>query len=573
MPVLEDYLFSMEALPEEVVHGSGLAPLWLCASGTGTCGVTTAGDGIRLPLPTVSAAGSWRPIGVCPLPLPVAGAGTYGWHPAWGGIDLPALAALGLASLPLRVEAALTSLFALAGAGAGAGIGWPAMASLAGTGATGGASLPAWIGQATSDLDRRGGAWCGLPVLAAKGLDCSLASPVTAGLGSEAVVRLLCQGDPDMALAARALAGGAVGVADDDAVAGALLAGVAASLAYVEDGGAGVDVWTCALATYFRGSGDCEDGAILLHGLLLAAGLPADRLVTAFGRVGIDRVGHSWVAYRRLSDGRWTALDWTLGASQGPVSGLPVLGESAFFAVVDYALTTGAFFSVREDAAVFFARSEAEGVVLPRITVAAAGSLGARGGVSLAPGWLVCRAVTGAAGDCRWVRAGATGTAGSVVGAATVPVPDMLALAGAVGLAGMATPEVAGAGGGNGRAGLALPRAACSGAATVAALVAGRLALSRARAASTGLCGLLGGGVCRLPRPRAVATGLPGLTGVVGPDGMVLPVPSCLGHDGLGGQGTGQAAMAGCIAEGRGRAGGAGLGAYVFARASGEEWT
>ena len=58
MPVLEVYIFSMEALPEEALHGSGLVPLWCQVAATGTCGVTTAGDGIGLPLPAVSAAGS-----------------------------------------------------------------------------------------------------------------------------------------------------------------------------------------------------------------------------------------------------------------------------------------------------------------------------------------------------------------------------------------------------------------------------------------------------------------------------------------------------------------------------------
>ena len=58
MASLDEYLFAMEALPEEALHGSGLVPLWCQVAATGTCGVTTAGDGIGLPLPAVSAAGS-----------------------------------------------------------------------------------------------------------------------------------------------------------------------------------------------------------------------------------------------------------------------------------------------------------------------------------------------------------------------------------------------------------------------------------------------------------------------------------------------------------------------------------
>lgn len=570
MPALEDYIFAMEALTEEAIHGSGLAPFWCAVAATGTCGVTTSGDGTLLPLPAVSATGAWRPLGRCPLPLPVVGAETSGWHPAWGESDLPALSADGLASLPLRVEAALTPLFALAVAGARGGVAWPGAAVLAGTGAEGRAILPAWGGQAVSGLDRWGAAWCGLPLPAVKGLDCSLSSPVTAGLGSDAVVRLLCQGDPDMALAAKTLAHGLVGVASDDTVAGVLLAAVAGTLGYVEDGGADVDVWSCALATYFRGVGDCEDGALLLHGLLLAAGLPADRLVTAFGRVGIDRTGHSWVAYRRRADDRWTALDWTLGSGQGPVSGLPVLGESAFFAVVDYALTAGAFFSVRQDAAVFFARSRAEGIALPRASVTAAGSLGARAGVVLASGGLACRGLAGAAGTCRWSRAGASGTAGSVLGAAMTPLPDVRALAGAIGLVWPSLPEAAAAAGGGGRAEMALARVWCLGEAAVAILASGRLALARVRASGVVLTGLSGGAACRLPRPRAALAGQPG---TIGPACLVLPAPACLGQDDAGQRGAARAAVAPLAAEARGRAGAAGLGEYVYAPSGGEEWT
>ena len=42
----------------------------------------------------------------------------------------------------------------------------------------------------------------------------------------------------------------------------------------------------------------------------LAAGLPADRIVTVFGRVGANRDGHAWVAWRRLSAAGGCAF-WT----------------------------------------------------------------------------------------------------------------------------------------------------------------------------------------------------------------------------------------------------------------------
>jgi len=60
---------------------------------------------------------------------------------------------------------------------------------------------------------------------------------------------------------------------------------------------------------YFRatiGKGDCEDGAFLVHSLLLHAGVPYDRIGTYGGLVesgeGAATGGHAWTAYRRESD-------------------------------------------------------------------------------------------------------------------------------------------------------------------------------------------------------------------------------------------------------------------------------
>lgn len=548
MPALEDYVFAMEALPEEEVLGQALAALWLDVTTTGTCGVATAGEGIGLPRLAVTADGSWRPVGVCLLPLPEIGGATDQWRPAWGASGLPGFIAMGQVSFALRVEAALTPLFALAGTGSLAGTGWPALAVLAGSGG-----------------DRQGAAVAPLPLLAARGLCCGLENPVTAGPGSDAVVRLLCQGDPELAGFALALAGG---VADADAVAATMLAAVAARLTYTVDGESGGDVWTCALGTYFRGTGDCEDGAVLLHGLLLAAGLPADRLVTAFGRVGTDRTGHAWVGYRRRCDGRWTALDWTRGPAQGPVAGLPVLGEAGYYAVVDYALTAQAFFTVRQDAAVFFARSLAEAVVLPLATVRASGALGARANLALAPNGLSGQGRSGGQARCRLVLPGVSGTAGSARGGGAVPCFVAEALAGASAPAAAPALACAGAGAGGGQAGICLGRPGCVGAAVVAALVAGRLSLVRTRLMATGTAGLIGGAACRLPRPGLRLSGLPGSLALACP---VLSMPWCRGVGNTNGTGLAEAGLAALAAECRGRAGGPRLADYAYAPTGAKE--
>lgn len=284
MPSLDDYLFAVDPAPDELFVASGLAGLFVEAAGTGACGVTTLGPGLLLPPPGLTAAASWAPLGVCPLPLPLALAGEQGWHPGWGQIVLAALAGLGAGSTPSLAEAVLPPCFVLCGAGA-----------------TGAAGLRLDI-TAGSGLGRTAAGALWLSPLAGRGHVCSLDSPASGmAASSDAVVALLGQGDPDLAEAVAGLAGG-----DPDAAAAGLLALVAGRLTYAADGDG--DVWRCAPATLARGNGDCEDGAVLLHGLLLAAGLPADRIVTAFGRVGVDRDGHAWVAWRRLRPGAWPCV-------------------------------------------------------------------------------------------------------------------------------------------------------------------------------------------------------------------------------------------------------------------------
>lgn len=548
MPALEDYILAMDALEEESIAGEGLAVLVLDATASGTCGVTTTTPGLPLPLPGVTGTGDWRPLGRCSLPLPWAMAAADAWHPSWGDAALPALDGDGGASPALLVSLTLTPLYSQIRAGALGEAGWP---------------LPVVTAGFDQALTAQGALT--LPPALARAFACGLDSPVTTGATVAAVVALLGRGDPDLAAIAAGMAGQA---GDDDAVAAALLSGVAGRLTYVAEDD-GEDVWTCALGTYFRGNGDCEDGAILLHALLLAAGLPPDRLVTAFGRVGLDRAGHAWVGYRRHADGCWVALDWTFGPDQGPVAGLPVLGEAAFYAQVDYALTSSAFFAVRQEAAVFFARARADAVTLPAFSLAAEGSLGGRGAFAPGAGWLTCQGRLGAGAACRLSRPTLAATAGWARGMAGFPSVVAAILPGALGGARPAAPVVAGLAGGGGRAGARLPRLDMRVRGGQASTAAGVVRPRTPRVVAGGVAGTSGLGLCSWPRPRARLSGLPG---GLGAGEAVLPLPVCLGCGGPPRIADTLVCLAAFGARGRGLADTSLTVPYVFDCAAGEEW-
>jgi hypothetical protein len=67
--------------------------------------------------------------------------------------------------------------------------------------------------------------------------------------------------------------------------------------------------------------GDCEDGAFLIHSLLLHANIKPENIRSHGGLVKTYKLkngkkvfdkfaGHSWTTYKRKSDGKWIALDW-----------------------------------------------------------------------------------------------------------------------------------------------------------------------------------------------------------------------------------------------------------------------
>lgn len=73
------------------------------------------------------------------------------------------------------------------------------------------------------------------------------------------------------------------------------------------------ELWVPPTFSLAQGSGDCEDGAFLVHSLLLHAGIDHQRIRTYGGFVdsgeGAASGGHAWTAYRRERDDEWVVLD------------------------------------------------------------------------------------------------------------------------------------------------------------------------------------------------------------------------------------------------------------------------
>ena len=75
------------------------------------------------------------------------------------------------------------------------------------------------------------------------------------------------------------------------------------------------EFWAYPTLTLNKKSGDCEDGAYLMHSLAVAAGIPYERLRTYGGYVELEEgvpilAGHAWTAYKREKDDEWVVTDW-----------------------------------------------------------------------------------------------------------------------------------------------------------------------------------------------------------------------------------------------------------------------
>lgn len=94
------------------------------------------------------------------------------------------------------------------------------------------------------------------------------------------------------------------------------------------------EVWQPPVITIQKGTGDCEDQALLLHSLALNAGVPSINLRTYGGFVDDSEGnagGHAWTAYRRESDSEWVIMDTTFYPDLSNVSGMPLMKESAMY--------------------------------------------------------------------------------------------------------------------------------------------------------------------------------------------------------------------------------------------------
>jgi hypothetical protein len=95
------------------------------------------------------------------------------------------------------------------------------------------------------------------------------------------------------------------------------------------------ELWVPPTFSLAKGSGDCEDGAFLVHSLLLHAGIDYKRIRTYGGYVdageGAASGGHAWTAYRREYDNEWVVLDSSYYPNLDHVVERPLMRETAMY--------------------------------------------------------------------------------------------------------------------------------------------------------------------------------------------------------------------------------------------------
>lgn len=334
MPTLYDYIATMDAADVESPTGDGFAVFPLCTgTGTATCGVVGLAT---LPAMTADGAADWAPIGLATLPAMTAMGTTDDYRPAWGDPALPALTAEGTAHVLIESVSLLPPLYATGS-----------------TGAVGAATMPSMTSYGLDDgFNRTASGAAALPALTAEAYVCGIESAINTAATSAAVVALLQQGNTTIAEAAAAAC---AGYSTPDVKALALVRYVSNLLTYTSDSTSGIgDRWTCALPTLQRRYGDCEDGAILLHSLMLAAGIDPGRIRTAMGTVmtaALVTAGHAWVMYRRTTDEEWIPLEWTAQPTPYtvPISSINrQVDRAADYTAISYILTDEAFYQVAD---------------------------------------------------------------------------------------------------------------------------------------------------------------------------------------------------------------------------------
>lgn len=83
------------------------------------------------------------------------------------------------------------------------------------------------------------------------------------------------------------------------------------------------EYWALPTMTVKSGCGDCEDGAFLVHSMMLNAGIPWDQIRTYGGEVYTGNGttgGHAWTAYKRETDNQWVIMDWCYYANKNQIA-------------------------------------------------------------------------------------------------------------------------------------------------------------------------------------------------------------------------------------------------------------
>jgi predicted transglutaminase-like cysteine proteinase len=94
-----------------------------------------------------------------------------------------------------------------------------------------------------------------------------------------------------------------------------------------------IEYWQFPYETLHLRTGDCEDGAILMVTLMIAAGIPKWRVRVAGGLVATGQAtaptgGHAWTCYLRESDDKWVGLDWCYLPDLSPMPQKKTLKEN-----------------------------------------------------------------------------------------------------------------------------------------------------------------------------------------------------------------------------------------------------
>lgn len=97
-----------------------------------------------------------------------------------------------------------------------------------------------------------------------------------------------------------------------------------------------VEYWQFPFETIKLGTGDCEDGALLIAALAVNMDVPSFRLRVVAGFVRpaptAPQGGHGYVAYLRESDNQWVAVDWCyLPDPQVPIANKPILKNNPVY--------------------------------------------------------------------------------------------------------------------------------------------------------------------------------------------------------------------------------------------------